>query len=101
MQSRTATYSSIGHGIGHGRAASMTTQDDQKRCAECGAIKDPDDQRDWGYGFDFAKVRKLSSGRYGVRYTLPNGRRISAGRSFAHRRDAEAWAADRARQIDR
>jgi integrase len=49
----------------------------------------------------FAQVRKLPSGRFGVRYTLPNGRRISAGRSFAHRRDAEAWAADRARQISR
>jgi integrase len=36
-----------------------------------------------------------------VRYTLPSGLRVSAGRSFAHRRDAEAWAADRARQIDR
>jgi integrase len=49
----------------------------------------------------FAQVRKLSSGRFGVRYSLPNGRRVSAGRSFAHRRDAEAWAADRARQLDR
>lgn len=25
----------------------------EKRCAECGAIKDPDDPREWGYGFDF------------------------------------------------
>jgi len=49
----------------------------------------------------FAQVRKLPSGRFGVRYTLPSGVRVSAGRSFAHRRDAEAWAADRARQIDR
>jgi hypothetical protein len=28
---------------------------DEKRCAECGAIKNPDDRREWGYGFDFKK----------------------------------------------
>jgi hypothetical protein len=49
----------------------------------------------------FAQVRKLPSGRFGVRYSLPSGKRVSAGKTFAHRRDAEAWAADRARQIDR
>jgi integrase len=49
----------------------------------------------------FAQVRNLPSGRYGVRYTLPDGRRVSAGRSFAHKRDAEAWAVDRQRQLDR
>jgi hypothetical protein len=31
---------------------------DEKRCAECGALYDPDDQRDWGYGFDFVNDRR-------------------------------------------
>jgi hypothetical protein len=31
---------------------------DEKRCAECGAIKDPDDRREWGYGFDVVNERR-------------------------------------------
>jgi hypothetical protein len=30
---------------------------DEKRCVECGAIKDPDDRREWDYGFDVYERR--------------------------------------------
>jgi integrase len=49
----------------------------------------------------FAQIQQQRSGRYSVRYTAPTGARISAGRTFARKADAEAWAADRRRQIDR
>ena len=49
----------------------------------------------------FAQVTRQRSGRYSVRYTTPAGTRVSAGKTFARKADAEAWAADRHRQIDR
>jgi integrase len=49
----------------------------------------------------FAQVTQQKSGRYAVRYTTPSGKRISAGRTFAAKADAEAWAADRRRQLER
>jgi integrase len=49
----------------------------------------------------FAQVTQQRSGRYAVRYTAPSGIRASAGRTFASKADAEAWAADKRRQIDR
>lgn len=49
----------------------------------------------------FAQIQQQKSGRYSVRYTAPNGARVSAGRTFERKADAEAWAADRRRQIDR
>jgi integrase len=49
----------------------------------------------------FAQVTQQKSGRFAVRYTTAAGARMSAGRTFAHKADAEAWAADRRRQLDR
>jgi integrase len=49
----------------------------------------------------FAQVTQQRSGRYAVRYTTPSGTRVSAGKTFARKADAEAWAADKRRQIDR
>jgi integrase len=49
----------------------------------------------------FAQVTQQRSGRYAVRYTAPTGARLSAGRTFARKADAEAWAADKRRQLDR
>jgi integrase len=49
----------------------------------------------------FAQVTQQKSGRYAVRYSLPNGKRVSAGRTFTRKADAEAWAADRRREIAR
>lgn len=49
----------------------------------------------------FAQVTQQKSGRFSVRYTAPNGARVSAGKTFERKADAEAWAADRRRQIDR
>jgi hypothetical protein len=49
----------------------------------------------------FAQVTQRRSGRYAVRYTTPSGIRVSAGKTFARKADAEAWAADKRRQIDR
>ena len=49
----------------------------------------------------FAQVHQQRSGRYSVRYTAPNGARVSAGKTFERKADAEAWAADRRREIDR
>jgi integrase len=49
----------------------------------------------------FAQVTQQRSGRYAVRYTTPGGQRMSAGKTFARKADAEAWAADRRRQLDR
>jgi integrase len=49
----------------------------------------------------FATIVQEKSGRYSVRYTTPSGKRVSAGRTFARKTDAEAWATDRRRQLDR
>jgi integrase len=48
----------------------------------------------------FATIRRLPSKRYQVRYTGPDGARYTAPRTFAARIDAEAWIADRRREID-
>jgi integrase len=49
----------------------------------------------------FATIVQEKSGRYSVRYTLPTGQRTSAGRTFANKADAEAWAVDKRRQLER
>jgi integrase len=49
----------------------------------------------------FATVVQEKSGRYSVRYTTAGGIRASAGKTFARKADAEAWAADKRRDIDR
>ncbi|OBG25429.1 site-specific integrase [Mycobacterium sp. E3198] len=49
----------------------------------------------------FAQIRQERSGRYSVRYTTLSGKREFAGKTFARKADAEAWAADKRRQIDR
>src|SRR6516162_3107615 len=49
----------------------------------------------------FATVVQEKSGRYSVRYTTPEGVRTSAGKTFARKADAEAWAADKRRQLDK
>jgi integrase len=50
----------------------------------------------------FAAINKMRSGNYQVRYTDPHtGARMTAGRTFKTKTAAEAWAADRRRQIDR
>jgi integrase len=48
----------------------------------------------------FGNIRCLPSGRYQVRFTAPNGGYVTAPRTFAARIDAEAWLADRRREID-
>jgi integrase len=48
----------------------------------------------------FGNIRQLPSGRYQVRFTAPNGSYVTAPRTFAARIDAEAWLADRRREID-
>ncbi|HVQ85888.1 MAG TPA: hypothetical protein VMS84_14260 [Mycobacterium sp.] len=48
----------------------MTTRPPEfadKRCAECGAIKLPDDRREWGYGFT-----NLQADRPGRFYVCPD-----------------------------
>jgi len=49
----------------------------------------------------FAQITQQHSGRYSVRYCAPNGARVSAGVTFTRKADAEAWAADRRREIAR
>lgn len=49
----------------------------------------------------FAAVWKQRSGRYAVRYTLPDGRRVSAGRTFEDKKAAESWAVDKRRELER
>lgn len=49
----------------------------------------------------FATIRRLPSKRYQVRYTGPDGVRYTAPRTFGARIDAEAWIADKRREIDR
>ncbi len=48
----------------------------------------------------FGNIRALPSGRYQVRFTDPDGRYITAPKTFAARIDAEAWLTDRRREID-
>jgi integrase len=49
----------------------------------------------------FASVWQQKSGRYAVRFTTPDGRRISAGRTWEHKANAESWAADKRREMER
>ena len=49
----------------------------------------------------FGSVAKLPSGRVRARYTGPDGRRHTAGHSFADATDAYAWLAMERRLIDR
>jgi len=49
----------------------------------------------------FGNIRRLPSGRYQARYTAPDGSLVKAPRTFAAKIDAEAWLADRRREIDR
>jgi integrase len=49
----------------------------------------------------FASVWQQRSGRYAVRFTTPDGRRVSAGRTFQYRKTAEAFAADKRREMER
>lgn len=48
----------------------------------------------------FGNIRSLSSGRYQVRFTAPDGSYVTAPKTFAARIDAEAWLTDRRREID-
>ena len=49
----------------------------------------------------FATITAMRSGRYQVRYTAPSGARLTAGKTFAAKVDAEAWVTDKRREIDR
>ena len=49
----------------------------------------------------FAQIRQEKSGRYSVRYSLPGGVRVFAGKTFRTKTEAEAWAVDKRREIDR
>ncbi len=50
----------------------------------------------------FAQVQQQRSGRYSVRYTDPaTGARCSAGKTFARKADAEQWAVDKRRELER
>ncbi|OBJ24258.1 tyrosine-type recombinase/integrase [Mycobacterium colombiense] len=48
----------------------------------------------------FGSVRKLKSGWYQARYTAPDGRVITAPKTFAAKIHAETWLGDRLREID-
>ena len=48
----------------------------------------------------FGNIRHLPSGRWQARYTGPDGRYINAPHTFAARLHAEAWLADRRRDLD-
>jgi integrase len=48
----------------------------------------------------FGNIRRLPSRRYQVRFTDPNGRYVTAPKTFAARIDAETWLGDRRREID-
>ena len=48
----------------------------------------------------FGNIRRLPSRRYQVRFTTPDGGYVTAPQTFAARIDAEAWLADRRREID-
>ncbi len=49
----------------------------------------------------FGSIRRLPSKRWQAHYTTPNGARVTAPHTFAAKIDAEAWLADRRRDIDR
>ncbi|ATO63520.2 site-specific integrase [Mycobacterium avium subsp. hominissuis] len=49
----------------------------------------------------FAQITQQRSGRYTVRYSLPNGARVSAGKTFERKADAEQWAVDKRREMER
>ena len=48
----------------------------------------------------FGNIRHLPSGRWQARYTGPDGRYTNAPHTFAAKLHAEAWLADRRRQLD-
>ncbi|WP_163685832.1 tyrosine-type recombinase/integrase [Mycolicibacterium gadium] len=48
----------------------------------------------------FGSIRRLPSKRYQVRFTAPDGSYVTAPATFAARIDAEAYLADRRREID-
>jgi integrase len=48
----------------------------------------------------FGNVRRLPSGRWQARYTVDDGRKVSAEDTFKLRIDAEAWLAERKRDMD-
>ncbi|WP_445169879.1 tyrosine-type recombinase/integrase [Mycolicibacterium sp. Dal123E01] len=49
----------------------------------------------------FASITQMRSGNFQVRYTAPSGKRLTAGKTFAAKVDAEAWITDKRREIDR
>jgi integrase len=49
----------------------------------------------------FGNIRRLPSKRYQVRFTAPDGTYVTAPHTFAAKIDAEAYLADRRREIDR
>lgn len=49
----------------------------------------------------FASITRMRSGRWQVRYTAPSGKRLTAGKTFVAKVDAEAWVTDKRREIDR
>jgi integrase len=49
----------------------------------------------------FASITRMRSGRYQVRYTAPGGKRLTAGKTFTAKVDAEAWITEKRREIDR
>lgn len=49
----------------------------------------------------FGSIRKLPSGRWQARFTAPDRSTVTAPRTFRGKIDAEAWLADRRREIDR
>lgn len=49
----------------------------------------------------FATITQMRSGRWQVRYTAPSGARLTAGKTFTAKVDAEAWVTDKRREIDR
>lgn len=49
----------------------------------------------------FGRLRQFRSGRWKASYTGPDGKLYEAPQTFAAKIDAEAWLADRRREIDR
>ena len=49
----------------------------------------------------FGSIRRLPSGRWQASYSTRAGRRVTAPGTFAQKLHAEAWLADRRREIDR
>jgi integrase len=48
----------------------------------------------------FGSIRHLPSGRWQARYTVPNGKTVTAPHTFAAKLHAEAWLTDAARVMD-